>query len=127
MKRIKWLMLLCAFAVMWSSPGWADGEITTSQALKAAFENVTEAKTITLSGNITDLTQALVVSKDADITIDLNGHNITNTTTAVFINKGKLTIKGNGTVLASAGTKKRRLCCGCKYPRCLMLFTGRHL
>lgn len=63
MKRIKWLMLLCAFAVMWSSPGWADGEITTSQALKAAFENVTEAKTITLSGNITDLTQALVVSR----------------------------------------------------------------
>ncbi|MDY6399856.1 MAG: hypothetical protein SPK67_06000 [Synergistales bacterium] len=102
MKRVKWLLLLCAFVFLWSSPGAsADGEITTLENLKIALNT---DGTITLGGNITT-TEALVVDTGKTITIDLNGHNITNTATAVFINKGKLTIKGNGTVLASAGTK----------------------
>ena len=59
---------------------------TVQEAIKAAGENAT---TIVLQANTT---KSVVIPKGANITLDLNGHNITRSSTAVY-NKGTLILE----------------------------------
>ena len=54
-----------------------------------------------------DITDSITIPSGATVTIDLNGHSITNTSTSggrKFINRGNLTIKGNGTITNLEGS-----------------------
>ena len=60
---------------------------------------ITDAgKTETTIKLAADITGNVVISEDANITIDLNGKKITNSVGHTIMNKGTLTIKGEGTV-----------------------------
>lgn len=54
-----------------------------------------------------DITDSITIPSGSSVTIDLNGHSITNTSTSggrKFINRGNLTIKGNGTITNLEGS-----------------------
>ena len=67
--------------------------------LQSAIEKCTNAETIILLANITPNT-IINISSTQNITLDLDGHSITNDTTSAITNYGTLTVKG-GTITSS--------------------------
>lgn len=68
-------------------------------SLKTAIEAVSDAATeVKLLNNTTE---SITIPKDKNITLDLNGKNITSDKESAIINKGTLTVKGDGNVSAS--------------------------
>lgn len=100
MKKVVSLLLALAMCLSVTSFAWADG-ITTEAELKSAIENAENGATITLAGNI-DLTAKLVIPADKTFTLDLNGHDITQTAdgvNAINLSAGdNVTITGTGTI-----------------------------
>ena len=45
-----------------------------------------------------DITENIIIPEGANVTIDLNGHSITNVSDHTILNKGTLTIEGEGTI-----------------------------
>ena len=79
---------------------YASEGITTHDALKNAIENASEGAKIVLDG---DITGTVTIPEGKDITLDLNGHKIEASGTAVY-NKGKLTVtdsKGTGEIVST--------------------------
>lgn len=72
-----------------------ESKIDSFDKLKAAIEAAEAGETIKLDA---DITGDVVVPEDANITIDLNGKKITNSVGHTIMNKGTLTIEGEGTV-----------------------------
>lgn len=72
-----------------------ESKIDSFDKLKAAIEAAEAGETIKLDA---DITGDVVVPEDANITIDLNGKKITNSGGHTIMNKGTLTIEGEGTV-----------------------------
>ena len=73
----------------------AEVEAGNYDALQGAISSATEATTIKLTGSIIG---NIEIPSGKDITIDLNGQTITNSTDHTIINRGTLTIIGSGTV-----------------------------
>lgn len=100
MKKVVSLLLALAMCLSVTSFAWADG-ITTEEGLVNAIDSAENGATITLTGNI-DLTAKLVVPVDKTFTLDLNGHNITQTAegvNAINLSAGdNVTITGTGTI-----------------------------
>lgn len=91
MKKIKFLSFLILVLCL---------SIIMSDKIKA-YELTND---LTLESDITD---SITIPSGATVTIDLNGHSITNTSTSggrKFINRGNLTIKGNGTITNLEGS-----------------------
>lgn len=68
-----------------------------------------EASALTLTEDYTlegDVTDGIVVEADTSVTLNLNGHSVTNTTAgmAAIINRGTLTITGTGSVSTDQAT-----------------------
>ena len=76
-----------------TAPG--ESKIDSFEKLKAAIEAAEAGETIKLDA---DITGDVVVPEDANITIDLNGKEITNSGGHTIMNNGTLTIEGEGTV-----------------------------
>lgn len=74
-----------------------------SYALIGALACANADETITLT-NDSELTTEATVTKN--VTINLNGHNISSTQTALKITSGTLTISGNGTVKGASANAK---------------------
>ena len=71
-------------------------------SLKAAIEAVSDAATeVKLLNNTTE---SITIPAGKNITLDLNGKNITSDKESAIINKGTLTVKGAGNVSASGGS-----------------------
>lgn len=62
------------------------------KSVREAVENNTEVKLLT------DINEDIVINEAKTVTIDLNGHKITNVSNHTISNYGKLTINGPGTV-----------------------------
>lgn len=78
----------------------ASESITTYEQLKNAIENASDGAKIVLDG---DITKAVTIPEGKNITLDLNGHKIEATGTAVY-NKGTLTVtdsKGTGEIVST--------------------------
>lgn len=78
----------------------ASESITTYAALNSAIANASDGAKIVLDG---DITNAVTIPEGKNITLDLNGHKIEATGTAVY-NKGKLTVtdsKGTGEIVST--------------------------
>ena len=79
---------------------YASNGITTYDALNSAIANASDGAKIVLDG---DITNAVTIPEGKNITLDLNGHKIEATGTAVY-NKGKLTVtdsKGTGEIVST--------------------------
>lgn len=63
--------------------------------LKEAINAVSDGDTITL---LRDVTEDAVIPADTTVTLDLNGHTITNQAAHTIHNHGNLTIEGEGTI-----------------------------
>lgn len=74
----------------------------TQESLQDKINNASNGATITLDK---DYTEDIEIASDKNITIDLNGHKLTNANGHTIINKGNLKIKGNGDV---TNTKNQR-------------------
>lgn len=100
MKKVVSLLLALAMCLSVTGFAWAD-DITTEEGLVSAIESAENGATVTLAGNI-DLTAKLVVPVDKTFTLDLNGHNITQTAegvNAINLSSGdNVTITGTGTI-----------------------------
>ncbi|MDY6399637.1 MAG: pectate lyase-like adhesive domain-containing protein [Synergistales bacterium] len=108
MKRIKWLMLLCAFAVMFAVPAWAADktmEVTDSADLIAAVASK-DVTVIKLSNDITLTSKDGTIEISRDVSIDLNSHDIIATNVrALWIKSGDVTIYGEGVISATSKDK----------------------
>ncbi|MBR0316859.1 MAG: hypothetical protein IJQ99_08335 [Synergistaceae bacterium] len=101
MKRLQYFAMLCVFVTLFAGSAWgADVTVDNAENLKNAIQ---DGANITLSADIT-MTEALTISTNTTVVINLNGHNITNASTSVLVNKGTLTITGNGEVSTTGGT-----------------------
>lgn len=92
------MTLLMAFVMaVPMSVSAAEGDITTAEELSDAINNANSGDVITLGG---DITADVVVKGDKSITLDLNGHKLTNASGDTITVKigASLTIKGSGTV-----------------------------
>lgn len=100
MKKVVSLLLALAMCLSVTSFAWADG-ITTKAELESAIDSAENGATITLAGNI-DLTAKLVIPENKTFTLDLNGHNITQTAdgvNAINLSAGdNVTITGTGII-----------------------------
>lgn len=66
-----------------------------SITLADAVANAGEGDTVVL---LTDIVEDVVIGEGKTVSIDLNGHKITNVNSHTILNKGNLTINGTGTV-----------------------------
>lgn len=77
--------------------------VSSASELKTVLEDTTATtKEITLTDNVADLTDSISVSANQTVTVDLNGKNITSSTSAgAIVNNGSLTLKGDGSVTST--------------------------
>ena len=97
MKKILATILALVLALGLCSVSWADGEATVNskEELEQAL-NDSSVTTIKLGANIT---ASITIAAGKDVTLNLNGHTLTNTDGQHTItNNGTLTITGTGTV-----------------------------
>ena len=71
---------------------------TVAKAIEAVVAAVDKTAEIKL---LKDTTESINIPKETTVTLDLNGKNINVDTESAIINKGTLTVKGNGNVSAS--------------------------
>ena len=98
MKKILATILALVLALGLCSVSWAaDGEATVSS--KEELEQALNGSSVTTIKLGADITASITIASDKTITIDLNGHTLTNTDGQHTItNNGTLTIIGTGTV-----------------------------
>ena len=97
MKKILATILALVLALGLCTTSWADGEATVNskEELEQAL-NDSSVTTIKLGANIT---ASITIAAGKDVTLNLNGHTLTNTDGQHTItNNGTLTITGTGTV-----------------------------
>ncbi len=97
MKKILATILALVLALGLCTTSWADGEATVNskEELEQAL-NDSSMTTIKLGANIT---ASITIAAGKDVTLNLNGHTLTNTDGQHTItNNGTLTITGTGTV-----------------------------
>lgn len=85
-----------AFAEGVSSGGGGGNSATTLQSQI----NATDSGGTVILDN--DYTETIIIDADQNITLDLNNHNLSSPTGDAIVNKGTLTIKGNGQVSTTA-------------------------
>lgn len=85
-----------AFAEGESSGGGGGNSATTLQSQI----NATDSGGTVILDN--DYTETIIIDADQNITLDLNNHNLSSPTGDAIVNKGTLTIKGNGQVSTTA-------------------------
>lgn len=92
MKKVLATILALVMALSLCSVSWADEGVTTAEALNTAVGAGGEVKLgADISANIT-------IPADKTVTLDLNGKTLTGS----IVNKGKLTVTGIGSVVATA-------------------------
>lgn len=92
MKKALATILALVMAIGLCSISWADEGVTTAEALNTAVGAGGEVKLgADISANIT-------IPADKTVTLDLNGKTLTGS----IVNKGKLTVTGTGSVVATA-------------------------
>ena len=92
MKKVLATILALVMAIGLCSVSWADEGVTTAEALNTAVGAGGEVKLgADISANIT-------IPADKTVTLDLNGKTLTGS----IVNKGKLTVTGIGSVVATA-------------------------
>lgn len=92
MKKVLATILALVMAIGLCSVSWADEGVTTAEALNTAVGAGGEVKLgADISANIT-------IPADKTVTLDLNGKTLTGS----IVNKGKLTVTGTGSVVATA-------------------------
>lgn len=93
MKKVLATILALVMAIGLCSVSWADGtEVKTEAELTAAVSNGGEIK---LGANIS---ATITIPADKTVTLNLNGKTLTGS----IVNKGKLTVTGTGSVVATA-------------------------
>ena len=92
MKKTLATILALVMAIGLCSVSWADEGVTTAEALNTAVGAGGEVK---LGANIS---ATITIPADKTVTLDLNGKTLTGS----IVNKGKLTVTGIGSVVATA-------------------------
>ena len=92
MKKALATILALVMAIGLCSVSWADEGVTTAEALNTAVGAGGEVK---LGANIS---ATITIPADKTVTLDLNGKTLTGS----IVNKGKLTVTGIGSVVATA-------------------------
>lgn len=92
MKKVLATILALVMAIGLCSVSWADEGVTTAEALNTAVGAGGEVK---LGA---DISATITIPADKTVTLDLNGKTLTGS----IVNKGKLTVTGIGSVVATA-------------------------
>ncbi len=97
MKKILATILALVMALGLTATVWADGEATVSS--KEELEQALNGSSVTTIKLGADITASITIASGKTITLDLNGHKLTNEAGKHTItNNGTLTITGTGTV-----------------------------
>lgn len=92
MKRVKWLLLLCAFVLLWSSPGWAQYTALPTTDTNGVIDLQGQTYTIASNGSAFTL-------NDANKNITIKNGTITNAKEDLFdVSAGTLTLGENLTI-----------------------------
>ena len=92
MKKVLATILALVMAIGLCSVSWADEGVTTAEALNTAVGAGGEVK---LGA---DISATITIPADKTVTLNLNGKTLTGS----IVNKGKLTVTGTGSVVATA-------------------------
>ena len=92
MKKVLATILALVMALALCSVSWADEGVTTAEALNTAVGAGGEVK---LGA---DISATITIPADKTVTLNLNGKTLTGS----IVNKGKLTVTGTGSVVATA-------------------------
>ncbi len=111
MKKVVSLLLALAMCLSLTSFAWADNGITTKAELESAIDSAENGATITLAENI-DLTAKLVIPAGKTFTLDLNGHDITQTGTYQWCDECGTATCENGHALSTYGVNAFNLSAG---------------
>ena len=102
MRKIYSLVLMATMLLMGTNVKADEVSVATDAELVAAFTNIPDTRTITLTDDI-ELVEAstanpLIIDGGQEVTLDLNGHSLSGYTDPVIrVNHGKLDITGTGT------------------------------
>ena len=96
MKKILATILALVMALALTATVWADGEATVNS--KEELEQALANSSVTTIKLGEDITASITIAEGKDVTLDLNGHKLTGS----VVNKGKLTVTGKGSVVATA-------------------------